>query len=95
METSQWGRHFSGKYLFKSYYVVWKQEKSVDEVEIIERLNRTMQYGNTFSQTNGARVSETFKSYYVVWKHKCTSIIQEPPKRLNRTMQYGNPRVLK
>ena len=31
---------------FKSYYVVWKQEKSVDEMEIIDRLNRTMQYGN-------------------------------------------------
>ena len=27
---------------FKSYYVVWKREKSVDEVEIIDRLNRTM-----------------------------------------------------
>ena len=31
---------------FKSYYVVWKQKTNVDEKEIIESLNRTMQYGN-------------------------------------------------
>ena len=31
---------------FKSYYVVWKQKFSFGHLNILLRLNRTMQYGN-------------------------------------------------
>ena len=32
--------------LFKSYYVVWKQEIYTDRRKVRKGLNRTMQYGN-------------------------------------------------
>ena len=32
--------------LFKSYYVVWKQKNLRIDFKAVQRLNRTMQYGN-------------------------------------------------
>ena len=34
--------------MFKSYYVVWKQEDTTFRISAIGSLNRTMQYGNKY-----------------------------------------------
>ena len=41
-------RDVNGRYLyvFKSYYVVWKQRLLTTELQVFPSLNRTMQYGN-------------------------------------------------
>ena len=76
---------------FKSYYVVWKQNKiKYKTIKWQHCLNRTMQYGN---RVGGARQCgvQSFKSYYVVWKLFFPSLNFFTIEGLNRTMQYGNP----
>ena len=56
----------------------------------VNRLNRTMQYGNQNNISRPQR-ENSFKSYYVVWKPirlRVTNNSGAPG--LNRTMQYGN-----
>ena len=56
--------------MFKSYYVVWKQQPDSFHVADSFCLNRTMQYGNIFIILVIATAFFLFKSYYVVWKRK-------------------------
>ena len=53
---------------FKSYYVVWKRYLTSNLGAYQKCLNRTMQYGNLFTQSTQGKRQIEFKSYYVVWK---------------------------
>ena len=55
------------RYMFKSYYVVWKPRWECIGGSVRWGLNRTMQYGNCHL-TIPNHPSMLFKSYYVVWK---------------------------
>ena len=74
---------------FKSYYVVWKHQKYDLVVALWEGLNRTMQYGNVYTNFLFF-IFVRFKSYYVVWKRTRKDNCSPSENSLNRTMQYGN-----
>ena len=52
METPKFAPKPDLRYLFKSYYVVWKQTNAEQEKVTKKSLNRTMQYGNTKSRAH-------------------------------------------
>ena len=90
METFAHDINYSFIFLFKSYYVVWKQRwKEIDEGKD-ESLNRTMQYGNFYEKQapygNRGCLNRTMQ-------YGNSRLISEKVVDiggLNRTMQYGN-----
>ena len=90
METYTSSQVIFSKTKFKSYYVVWKPYLHHPLFSFVERLNRTMQYGNI-----------KYKIKYIKYKNSLNRTMQygnsEDEKTkllseggLNRTMQYGN-----
>ena len=75
---------------FKSYYVVWKLEMAFFLFASISRLNRTMQYGNSFRFLHifrsPLRLNRTMQ-YGNQYHHWRVNLFWNS---LNRTMQYGN-----
>ena len=94
--TMQYGNLFvllmkrKNKYMFKSYYVVWKREQFENSEPSCIRLNRTMQYGNIDTSTQGYFRTSCLNRTMQYGNLDQRRVSQKMHYRLNRTMQYGN-----
>ena len=89
METqTQQAKTFANKE-FKSYYVVWKLFWTLEYIAR-QRLNRTMQYGNSVEREEDERKKKSLNRTMQYGNQKKSGRPYRFVSGLNRTMQYGN-----